>query len=336
MRILKRLNLVSLLIAVIVTLAGYAVWKSHFAKYRAHARLQIMQEVPRLLFRTVDNDNANEYKRYQRTQQLLVTSKLVLVSALLDGTISRYRMLREQTDPVAWLREALEVEIIGDSEVMEIALRGDSPDEVAGLVNAVKKAYIDEIVAVETKRRADRHEQLRKIKETYQERLTERRKALRKLSQTGESDDPLRVAGLGRPELLRLRHDLWTQRGGLQLERAEAETLLVRRRKSAGAETDSVGKEIAQLEDQLAALTAQEKVLNDQLKETADEIWKSANQELALEPLKAEIAVMEETYRKVVAEVEARTIELGVPPRVRLIEDAVVPRTREDVTIFGW
>ena len=40
------------------------------------------------------------------------------------------------------------------------------PQEIAGIVNAVKKAYIDEVVNVDTKQRADRHEQLKKLKKT--------------------------------------------------------------------------------------------------------------------------------------------------------------------------
>ena len=336
MRIWKRLNLVSLLIAVIVTLAGYAVWNSHFAKYRAHSYVQVAAQTPRLLFRTIDNDNANEYKRYQRTQQVLVKSALALNSALRRiGSQREYRMVREQFDPVAWLQAALEVEFVNDGEVMEIALRGDYPDEVAGLVNAVTKAYLEEVVDVDTKRRADRLEQLKKLKQTYQESLKEQREAFHKLSQsTGASGDEKFSVDTALSSRYQI---LLTQSVKLPLDRAETETLLGRRRTSAGAQTDHVRKEIAQLEDLLAVLTAQEKVLNDQLKQTAGEIWKPAGQELDLETHKAEIALMEDVFSgKILAEIEALNVELGAAPRVRLIEDAVAPRTREGITILGW
>ncbi len=52
---------------------------------------------------------------------------------------------------------------------MEISLSGDDPQELAGIVNAVKKAYMDEVVNVDTKRRTDRHGKLKKIKEQYTE-----------------------------------------------------------------------------------------------------------------------------------------------------------------------
>ena len=58
-------------------------------------------------------------------------------------------MIREQVDPVEWLQEKLKVEFISGSEVMEIALAGSDPEELAAIVNAVKNAYMDEVVNVD-------------------------------------------------------------------------------------------------------------------------------------------------------------------------------------------
>jgi hypothetical protein len=44
------------------------------------------------------------------------------------------------------------------------------------------------------------------------------------------------------------------------------------------------------------------------------------------EQIKAEIASMEDVDRKVGAEIEALNIELEVPARIRVVEDAVPPR----------
>ena len=52
---------------------------------------------------------------------------------------------------------------------MEISLTGDDSDEVAGLVNAVKRAYMEEIVNVDIKRRADRYATLKKLKKSYED-----------------------------------------------------------------------------------------------------------------------------------------------------------------------
>jgi polysaccharide biosynthesis transport protein len=142
MRIWKRLHLVSFLIAIIVTAGGFFVWKSYFAKFTARAKLLVSAQQPTVLFQTIENSDFNEadYKRYQLTQVLLVKSQLAVYTALQDLEVSKYRMIRNQVDPIAWLQANLEVKFLAESEVMEIALSGDDPDEVAGIVNAVKKA----------------------------------------------------------------------------------------------------------------------------------------------------------------------------------------------------
>ena len=160
------------------------------AKFKAQARLQVVAHPLKVLFQTAETEaGGEEYKRYQSTQMTLVKSQMVLKTALQDKEVSEYPMIREQIDPIAWLQENLIVEFIAASEVMEISLSGDDPQELAGIVNAIKKAYMDEVVNVDIKRRADRHRQLRKTKDRYTEMLKERRETLRKLAETVGSDD---------------------------------------------------------------------------------------------------------------------------------------------------
>jgi len=323
----KRFRFVCLLLVLIVTAGGYVAWKLYPAKFRtrvrAQARLQVASQLPKVLFSTVETEVNDDYRRYQNTQQALVMSQLVLNAALQDPNVSAYRMVREQTDPITWLKDKLKVEFVAGSEVMEISLSGTDPKEVAGLVNAVKKAYMDEVVYVDTNRRKARHDMLKKIKQNYSNILKERREILRKLTETVGSDDRLRVTGLERPELLSLYHGLWTKRVDLQLERADAEAGLARRKKAAGSATDPVRKEIDRIEDQLAGLMAQEKLIDERLEQMAGEIRIAASRELAQEQFKTEIASIEDSYRKVGAEIEALNIELEAPTRIRIVEDAV-------------
>ena len=51
--------------------------------------------------------------------------------------------------------------------------------------------------------------------------------------------------------------------------------------------------------------------------------------------MKFEIAQLEESCRKVAAEVEKLNVELSAPPRVRVIEDPVSRKPRRGVTIGG-
>ena len=332
MRIWKRFSFVSFLLALIFTAGGYVVWKSCFAKFTARARLLVAAEQPKVFFETVESlhlDGA-DYKRYQLTQLALVKSLLALNAALQDQEVSKYLMIRKQVDPIAWLQANLEVKFLGDSELMEIALSGDDPDEVAGIVNAVKKAYIEEVVNADIKQRTSRHDKLKKLKQQYGDILKERRDTLRKLAEISDGDDGLTREQREKAELLR-SHALWSERLELRLEQAEVATLLDRRKEVAAPATDAVRKEIAQLEDRFAVAMARQKVLDRELEEMNQS--RSVRRELALPTLdlvkvKTDIAQMEENYRKVAVEVEALSVELSAPPRIRTIEDAVPPKTR--------
>src|SRR5262249_50273671 len=160
MIIRKRFILVCFLIALILAAGGYAVWRLYPGKYTAYALLQVSSNVPRILFQTADNTVESDHKRYRTTQLALVKSQLVLDAALRNAKGRNFRMVREQTDPRAWLHDNLKVEFVADSEVMEIALSGDDPKEVAGLVNAVKIAYMQESVDTNAKRRMERFDML--------------------------------------------------------------------------------------------------------------------------------------------------------------------------------
>jgi len=337
MRIWKRFSLVLFVLALIITGGGYVAWKMLYpAKYKAQARLLVAARPPMVLFHTVETEGKEDYKRYQNTQQALVKSQLALNAALRDREVSRYRLVRDQVDPIRWLQDNLNVEFIAESELMEISLTGEDPQELAGLVNAVKKAYIDEVVNRDIKMRTARFDQLKKLRAQYGELLRERREALRKLSEPATSDDRRRVTGLERPELLSLQESLWRQRIDLQLDRARAESRLAQGRKAAGPATDSGRKETDQIEETLAGLIAEEKVIDEELERMAGEIQKAANQVPNWEELNADIALLEGTYRKVCAEVEALTVELGAPSRIRTIEDAVPPLTRVALTPWGF
>ncbi len=333
----KRFSLVSFVLALIVTAAGYVALKTLYpAKYKARALVQVMQHFPSILLRTVETDGKEDYRRYQNTQQALVRSQLALSAALRDNGVSKYRTIRDQVDPIGWLQENLKVEFIPNSEVMEISLSGENPEELAGIVNAVKNGYIDEVVNVEIKARTLRYDQLKKLKAKYMELLKERRETLRKLSEGATSDHRLIVKGLARPELVSLHHGLWMRRIDLQLERAIAESRLAQRKKAAGPATDPVRKETDQIDETLAGLSAQEKVIDQGLERMAGEIRQAADRDLEREQLKAEIASIENVYRKAGAEVEALSVELGAPSRIRTIEEAVPPLTRIPVTNWGW
>ncbi len=424
LKALRRRQTLALGVALLATaISGPAAWYLiPAAKYKTQARLQLAAQPPKVLFRTVETDtNGDDYKRYQNTQLTLVKSQLVLNAALVDKSVSKYAMIRDKIDPIDWLKENLKVEFVGASEVMEISLSGDDPVEIAGIVNAVKKAYMDEVVNVDTKRRADRFAKLKQIKESYGETLKERRDRLRKNAEAVGSDDrdtlalrqqyawehvaglmrelaeiqarkrrleaqlktrskpeenpvePVREAdinqwidqspiiaqleselaseqaqlsehmtfwrtaarggGAGDPALKHLRDSVAATQKLLKSKKVELRPLAIRQLRGQNrSQQVAVGHED---EQDLAVLVELEERLNAEIKASSDATGALNVKTLDLSALQEEVAQLKGTAGQVATEVESLTVELQAPPRVRTIEDAIVPLSRDEKKRFA-
>jgi hypothetical protein len=292
---------------------------------RPRALLHVAAHAPSGLFTT--REKSEDYNRHLQTQFATTKSHLVLNTAIQQPAIARLAASSKQPDPIAWLAQNLEASNVNNSEVVQISFSprsGASGTDQSAIINAVVSAYLQEVVGVEQKQRADRHSKLKRIKQQYADLLKERRDHARKLSESLGSGGPL--ADVEEQTLVRRYTTLLDQRLKLRLDHAAAETVLGRRQKAANRETDPVRKEIAQLEDRLAVLTAQDKVFQDELSQVAGKKRSAVEASLVLMELNDEIAQLENAARKVGAEVETLNIELGAPPRVRIIDNAVPPK----------
>ncbi len=194
----------------------------------------------------------------------------------------------------------------------------------AAVINAVRAAYMDEVVNVDLRRRMQRFDFLKKMQDRYREQLKKKRDVLREVSESPGRGG--RWAGLEQDAASRLYHDLRSQLIKHRMERAEVEALLERRKNAGGAAADAARREMPQLEDRLAALIAGQKVLDEELERLAEDRNEANRRELELRDVKEDIAQMQEAYRKISAEVEALSIELDAPPRIRLIDEASAPK----------
>jgi len=225
LRALRRQQTLALGVAILLTgICAPAAWFLVPAKYKAQARLQVMAQTPKVVFQTVETEGGDDYRRYQQTQITLVKSRLVLNAALTDEKVAKCRMVREQIDPISWLQGALTVEFVSGSEVMEISLMGDDNEELAVLVNAVKKAYMHEVVLYDVRKRSERHATLKSIQEKYKALLKERRDTQRKLAEAVGSNDPKTLSlrqQLAMEHLSRVKSELLDVRS--EKRRAEAQ-----------------------------------------------------------------------------------------------------------------
>jgi polysaccharide biosynthesis transport protein len=421
LRALRRRQAVALAVAVVAIGIAFpaALFLVPQAKYKTQAKLQLVASPPKILFRTAETEaTTDDYKRFQATQLTLVKSVLVLGAALGDKEkMAQYKLIKGEKDPIQWLNDNLKVEFVAGSEVMEISLSGEEPAELAGIVNAVKKAYMDEVVNVDAKRRSDRLQKLKKIKENYGELLKERRPRLKKNAETVGSDNRDTIAlkqQYAMESLQALRRDLLAvkaQKRKLEIQlkaRTPAETSAAPAASIAESDIDKwidsqpiivqldgkLAKEEAQLEahkalvrsanrrgsgdsllkrlqdavektqaaletkqkalrpiaiaalqeatttnqvaqgnqdeQELAILTELEAQLNTEITVANKEMQSFNLNTLDLQELQDEVNQLTGTERQVAAEVEMLTVEVEAPARIKTIEDAPVPLTRDE------
>jgi capsular exopolysaccharide synthesis family protein len=188
----RRLPLALALAFVITGICSTAAWYLlPQPKFKPSAKLLVRSYVPQVIFKGADgiNETGDSYRRYQKTQMAMLKSRSVVNTALQQPDIKKLRKVIEQKDLVEWILENLVVQFLGDSEIMEISLGGDLPSETTALVNAISKAYLEEVVNRDQNARTQRHQRLKELSKTYADLTKSRREDLRKLAQSAGSGD---------------------------------------------------------------------------------------------------------------------------------------------------
>ncbi|MEM6328893.1 MAG: polysaccharide biosynthesis tyrosine autokinase [Planctomycetota bacterium] len=98
----------------------------------------------------------SSFETYRKTQIQWIQNQYVLREALKEPDVKASPLFADVDiiDRVDWLRDQLEVTFPQESEIMQIKLEGNAkPDELATVLNAVAKVYMDEVVFDERTRR---------------------------------------------------------------------------------------------------------------------------------------------------------------------------------------
>jgi len=125
-----------------------------------------------------------------------------------------------------------------------------------------------------------------------------------------------------RAQLVRVR------KGRQAYEKRRRSELLARGTKPAEAR-DPAGSSLVELQDQISVLNELERELKGDVGLVTQGTQQIGAQALEMESIQDEIKHADDMARLIGGELEALKIELGAPDRVRLIEEAKAPRTRE-------
>jgi capsular exopolysaccharide synthesis family protein len=151
-------------------LAVAVAWILIPVNYTATAWLRIAKERPKIMYDTETQDDLLSHRQAQAT---LLTSKFVLNAALRKPGIAQLPYIRDERDPITWLKRNVNVSFPGRSQILQIAMTGDDPNQLKRLVDAVKDAYMEEVVSVERESHLRRK---RVLDLTYQRNLEQIKK----------------------------------------------------------------------------------------------------------------------------------------------------------------
>jgi len=116
---------------------------------------------------------------YIQTQTELIESPFVLRAVLRREEIAQLPMIRENAEDgeeaVDWMMDYLDANVASNSEIIQISFNGTEPEQTKKLLDAIRDAYMREIVEEERRRKLERYKLL-------QDQVNEKSEAVRKLS----------------------------------------------------------------------------------------------------------------------------------------------------------
>jgi polysaccharide biosynthesis transport protein len=128
---------------------------------------------------------------YQRTQMAMVKNRRVLNAALRSPKVKNLTEVQQVLDPIDWLDKQIKLDYAISPEILRISISG-ADKSVADLVDAVRDAYLTEIVAKEHDARFKRLELLKELYTQYEDKLKKKRDDLRVLANDlGSTDSKL-------------------------------------------------------------------------------------------------------------------------------------------------
>jgi polysaccharide biosynthesis transport protein len=130
-----------------------------------------------------------EYEQFRKTQSALIKSPNVLRMALNDSAIANLPVIRDESEPVEFLKEEISVAFPLESEVLQIKMRGKDRKQLVQIVNAVKDSYLENVVAVKRQETNRTYELLEKEVKANRADILEKQTQLQRLAEQLQSQD---------------------------------------------------------------------------------------------------------------------------------------------------
>jgi hypothetical protein len=303
-RIRLRFSLLALLI--FVTLACFLLaWFVQPNRVVATALFQVDSKKTLSLDKNAPRSlDEREFEVLKNTQLALLKSNFVLTSAIRPPGIASLPVLQGKPDPVAWLQENLDLSFPQNGEILSISLGGTESQggDLALLVNAVAKAYHEEVIEKERARRLNDRDLLARNLEQLNSNIHRKMDDYLDISrEAGRLDD-------GSGQVLQ-------QLDMKRFDRVDDELMRLESSLAAGENADaakkkSIEERIKQLKDRQAGL--------------AKELAKRAEKSTDLETRKRELDQLQTISDEMSVRLEQLDLESSSPSQIHQVQPAVI------------
>ena len=157
---------------------AYLAWQLLPAKYESYALFQVASNQNQVASQGDPTRGRTDFTTYLKTTASLFKSEFVYIAALRNP---EYRLtdvptLKAEKEPFKYLDEELIVDTKDGSEIIRLTLKGNRPEDIKRIVDAIKDAYIKEVVEREVQQKVDFRNQLQTAKTQLEDLL--KRKAV--------------------------------------------------------------------------------------------------------------------------------------------------------------
>jgi capsular exopolysaccharide synthesis family protein len=162
----------------LVAAAGTAIalWVLFPESSSATALFEVSSERETLAF-NYDRYNPNAFDILKKTQLAKLTSYYVLYKGLRQPGVASLSVFADEPYPVEWLQENIEVDFPQQGEILSISISAESPPEdLEVLVNAIAKAYEEEVIYDAKSRKLQTRDLLAKSLQSIEDEIEEKLK----------------------------------------------------------------------------------------------------------------------------------------------------------------
>ncbi len=125
----------------------YLIYRYVEPTYQAFGRVRVESNQPDLFGASMNPYGNNPQPTYLRSEIESMRSNPVLDRALNEPSIADYPMIKSSKDPKNDLRRKLDLQVVPDTHLIQVAIESTAPDEARDIVNAVINAYEDTTVS---------------------------------------------------------------------------------------------------------------------------------------------------------------------------------------------